>query len=538
MVLRALCILIIILSMSAVPTNAAPAEPETNQIELVVVREQKSECLDPHATYSGGDIEVCSLIYEGLVRPSLEMPVSWQPCLAESWRVNAEATEYTFKIRKGIKFHDGASCDAAAIKLSFDRLRDPRSSSAPTVMPYAEEYWSHIKSIEAPDGQTLTVALSRADPRFLSTCAMPSAGVISPKAIDAMAKLAVGKRSEWLTNHSSGTGPFTASAPLEEGKIVLTAFDAYWKGKPRVLKITFRTSREAKVRTEELRNGSADVIDRVHPQSWSELEKLPSVHLHAQAAQNLGYIAMNCDSKCEFITADLRVREAITLAIDREPLCALNAPAAVAQFVLLPESLAGHPKDYKPQLDNVKRDDALKRAKKLIVDAGVAGTELKLVFPQRPRPYLPMPDETADILRGQIEAIGLKVVLEPRTMVEIAEGIPKGNYSLLLLGWMGETGEAEDFWKPLLGGRNGPGDNNTARFWNKDVQTEIDAACLEPDGVKRREMFEALEKSVHDNHRPIVPLYSQRQAWAWKANLSGIGIDSCGNWRFERATRK
>ncbi|CAG0941162.1 partial Heme-binding protein A, partial [Anaerolineae bacterium] len=489
MALRALCILIIIFSTSTVPTIAAPAEPAAPQIELVVVREQKSECLDPHASYSGGDIEVCSLIYEGLVRPSLEVPVSWQPCLAENWKVNADATEYTFKIRKGVKFHDGDTCDAAAVKRSFDRMRDPRGPSAPAVMPYAEEFWSHIESVVASDSVTLAVKLSRSDPRFLSTCGMPTAAIVSPKALDSMAKLDAKRRSDWLTRHSSGTGPFAASTQLEDGKIVLTAFDAYWQGKPRVSKITVKTTRDAKARAEELRNGSADIIDRVPPDFWGDLEKLTSVHLHAQAGQNLGYLAMNCDAKCKFITAELHVREAISLAIDRDPLCALNAPAAIAQFVLLPECVAGHPKGYKPQLDEVKRDDALKRAKKLIADAGAVGAEVSLVFPKLPRPYLPKPNATADILRGQLEAIGLKVVLEPRAMVEIAEGIAKGNYALLLLGWMGETGDAEDFWKPLLGGKNGPGDNNTARFWDKDVQAEIDAACGELDKTKRAEKF-------------------------------------------------
>ena len=109
---------------------------------------------------------------------------------------------------------------------------------------------------------------------------------------------------------------------------------------------------------------------------------------------------------------------------------------------------------------------------------------------------------------------------------------------MILIGWMGETGEPDDFWRPLLSGREKPADNNVPRFWRKDVADRIDTALKERDMKKREQIYIDLEKTVHEEHRPMVPLLTAKQAMAWRAEVEGIYVDSTGTYRLHKAKYK
>ena len=104
---------------------------------------------------------------------------------------------------------------------------------------------------------------------------------------------------------------------------------------------------------------------------------------------------------------------------------------------------------------------------------------------------------------------------------------------------MGGFGNADDFYGPLLGGSHGkPGDMNLARFWNEDLAKQVEEASKEPSADKRKAIFENLEKTVFDKHRPLVPLFTTTMAGAWRADWTGIRVNSIGDWRFETAAKR
>jgi peptide/nickel transport system substrate-binding protein len=536
---------ILLAAAIAVTSCGGGKEIEKAEVDevLTVLRGDKSEILDPHATNSGGDANLIEQMYEGLVQPSEKPPVVWEACLAESWEVDKEFKTYTFKLRKGVKFHDGADFNAAAVKRSFDRGRKLDDPAAPPKLPYADEYFACIVNIETPDEYTVTFKLNDTNPKFVGTTGLFAASIVSPAAIKHMEGIKeAAERQGWLTEHPAGTGPYTIASAgdyKDSMTITMTAFEGYWDGKPEIERVVFKWAQDAKGRREQIMAGAVQLIDSPAPADWKDLEGDDGVFLYSWKAENLCYLGMNTDPANGFKTSDVNVRKAIALAINREPMVALYDGTAVAHHVLLPPVTLGHPEGYLPTTDKGSREDRLKQARQLLKDAGAENLTLQLLLPAVPRPYLGKPPQVADMIRQQLAEIGITIELEQQPMAQLGDAISKGSAPLVLIGWMGETGEPDDFWRPLLsGGGGGPGDSNVPRFYRQDVADRIDSALKERDLGKRRSMYEALEKSVHEEYRPMVPLLSAMQAVAWRKDVEGLFVDSTGTYRLAKARYK
>lgn len=517
---------------------------------LKILRSDKFEILDPQASSSGGDIAIVCQMYEGLVRaPAIEGgPITtpkWEPSLATEWKVEDNARAYTFTLRQDVKFHDGATLDAEAVKRSFERLLVKDHPAAPSKRPYADDL-ADVSKMDVVDAKTIKFTLRDSNPRFLANVSLHAAFIISPKAIDEMAKEKDPvKRQAWLIKNTAGTGPYRIAKPDDyrgSESVTLTAFDDYWGGKPKIGLLSFTTLPDHKSRREQIVAGAAGFTDTLLPSDWKELSENKDVTLFTWDAINIMYLAMNCDPSKEYPTKDKRVRDAIAMAIDRGPFVERYYGTAKPAHVLIPYTMPfGHPKDYKPKTDTLSRDDALAKAKALVKEAGAEGAVLKLILPAVPRPYLLYPGELADLVRQQLEPIGLKVELEKRQMAEIGEMIPKGDYPLMILGWMGDNGEPDNFWRPLLSGSKGedgkwvPSDNNLARFIHPDVHARIDAAGREADISKRDKMYKDLEMSVHDEFRPIVPLLTAKKSYCWSSKLKGVRVDTGDQFYLDKA---
>jgi cationic peptide transport system substrate-binding protein len=160
-----------------------------------------------------------------------------------------------------------------------------------------------------------------------------------------------------------------------------------------------------------------------------------------------------------------------------------------------------------------------------------------MFYPDTARPYLLYHDELVNFIQQQLGEIGLKVVFNKRPMVELSPMMTKGDFALILIGWMGDTGEPDNFWRPLLSGVNGqPAGNNNARFFDEKVAAKVDAAGIEANRAKREAHYHELEKWVHDEFRPIVPLLSAEQSYAWVSNLKGVVVDTTGTFHFHKAS--
>ncbi|MBZ0136560.1 MAG: hypothetical protein K8I27_09325 [Planctomycetes bacterium] len=533
--------LAVVLCVADAGVVAEPAAPERAEVTLRILRGDRSEILDPHATNSGADVDVVRLMYESLVTASDTAPVQWAPCLAESWQHDDSFTRWTFKLRKGVKFHDGAELNAAAVKRSFDRARNINDPGAPRMLPYAAEHFDDISTIKTPDDLTVVFELNEGDPKFITSVSLFAAAIVSPTAIKHLEDIKdASERQSWLSRHPAGTGPYrlTKVENFDARLIWLNAFTDYWGGRPSVDYLKIETETDAKTRNESLLAGKADFVPSIPPADREALSKAESVHLSVRPGENICYLAMNCSEKAARPTGDLKLRKAIALAVRRQSYVELYSGAVSPLYGLLPPTIPGHLPDYKPAGDELADDAARKQAKTLLDEVGLPKEPLKMIIPSVPRPYLSQPTETADLIKQQLAAVGIEVKIEPVAMREIVDIALTEDYDLLLLGWMGEMGDADNFYAPLLGGNEGRAmDVNFARFLDKDLVKQLDKARLERSPDKRREIFEQLEKTVFDKHRPMVPLYTTTMAEGWRAEWTGIRIDAIGGWHFEGARK-
>lgn len=536
-------LVLLLMTVSATTTSVAQEADASRIPSLIVLIPSRAETLDPHATSSGGDFAVLQHVYETLVLPAKSAGETERSCLARKWETSDDFKTWRFDLREGVRFHDGSTLNAQVVRSSLLRLIDPNHKAAPGSSPYREEF-ANVRSIEAEGQLQVVFHLNEPDTGFLALLSMPAAVILSQSGLDSLAALPAGKRRAGLNGTTRGTGPFKRVKQAEQVDtsvdfLELEAHDTYWAGKPTVALLRFKTLTDGVARAKAVQKGEADLAEWPANSMWLDLEKDPSVHLARQPANSICYLAMNCTPEGKQPTADIRVRKAIAMAIDRTSLLEGQNPGAHPLHTLLPPSMLGHPKDFKPENDRLERAEAIKQAKALVQQAGAGSTQLSMLVPSVSRPYLQHPTQFAEKLRMQLAEIGLDVTIELAPMAEMVARMSKRDYALMLIGWMGASlNQPDQFWNLLLSGTNGPSDNNPAGFYDDTVAQEVEKARSQPTLLLRAKGFEALERSVHDKFRPIVPLAWNETAWVWRGGLSGVEAESDGRLSLRNATRK
>ena len=279
---------------------------------LVFGRGADSVGLDPANRTDGESLNVTDHIFDSLLvfKPGTTEVI---PSLAEKWEVSKDNKSFTFNLRKGVKFHDGEPMNADSVIFSFMRQKDPKHPAHASAAPYA--YFTDlgldtlITAITKIDDHTVKFELSKPYAPFLSCLAMQSFAIVSPKALTKLMK-------DFAFN-PVGTGPFKMTKWEKNQKIVLTANDDYWGGRPSLDTVVFRSIPDNSTRLMEMMAGKIHVMDNPNPDDISVLEKKlgNKVKIAKQPGFNIGYLAMNQEKKP---FDDVRVRRAINHAINKK----------------------------------------------------------------------------------------------------------------------------------------------------------------------------------------------------------------------------
>jgi peptide/nickel transport system substrate-binding protein len=476
---------------------------------LIYGRGGDADGLDPIHTDVGETVKVLVNLYDTLVTYD-DRTLDIVPSLATKWETSADGRTWTFHLREGVKFHDGTTFDAEAVRYSFARITDDDHPDVYSeVIPF-EPTFEGIERIEIVDPLTIRFHLKRPDAVFLENLCMYAASIVSPTAVK--------KWGPRFAIHPVGTGPFRFVHWDRDEQLILDAFDAHWRGPPGAERVVFVPVSESAVRAKQLERGEIHIADNLPPATLDALAELPQIVVQSQRAINVAYLTMQTQKPP---LDNVKLRRAIWRAIDKEKLIrdyfGGHAEPAVN---MMPPTLWG----YNDAIEDRAYD--LDRARQLVKQAqaeeGFAlPLELDLFVMDRPRPYLQLPRETAVFIKDQLKKIDIDVRIVTSRINEHFRRLSNGEHDLGLAGWLSDNGDPDNFLYVLLNSQNiRAGGTNHSQYKNAEVDRLTLAAKRELDREKRAAMYRRVQEIVFAD-APAVPLAHTTVRVAQRKELKG-----------------
>ncbi|WP_090034005.1 ABC transporter substrate-binding protein [Cellulomonas marina] len=485
--------------------------------------------LDPAFASDGESFRVARQIFEGLVgvEPGTADPA---PLLAESWEVSDDGLDYTFTLKEGVQFHDGTPFDADAVCFNFDRWNNFTGILQAESLSY---YWGKVnggfatsdvpelngtgkyESCAAPDAATAVIHLKSPLPELVAALSLPALSMQSPTALTEYEADAVSGEAdapvlpEYATAHPTGTGPFVFESWSPGEEVVLTANEDYWGEQGQVRRIVFPIISDATARRQALQAGDIDGYDLVGPADVAALEE-EGYQIVNRDPFNVLYLGMN---QADPDLADIRVRQAIAHAIDKEALVAQTLPEGTEVATnFVPPSVAG----WNDEVTTYEYDPD--RAQELLAEAGKSDLTIDFNYPTNvSRPYMPTPEQTFTAIAADLEAVGITVNPVPQPWSpDYLDTIQGGTeHGLHLLGWTGDYNDTYNFIGVFFGGPS-----NEWGFDNPELFQQIGDARYQADVDEQTAAYEAANAAIMD-FLPGIPLAHPVPSLAFKPDVQG-----------------
>ena len=359
---------------------------------ITVAKTNKMTTMNP--TKSNARFEdnfVFSLIFEPLVR--LDEKGNYIPGLATSWEVAADNKSIVFKLRKGVKFHDGTEFNAKVVKYDLEWYISPECNHA-----YFTSDLGNIASVDIVDDYSVRVNLSAPDAALFSAFSNISGFMMSPTAIK--------KGKDFLAVNAVGTGPFKVGEYVEGDHITLVANKDYYEpgedGKPLPYldKVIFRIMTDDSVKTTNLQSGDVDLVD--YHSSANSVKKSQGMKNLTTVINNYRDTYFMCFNQNDPLLKNAKIRQAVSYAVNRQELMdvVLEGIGIVDAFDAIPDQWFYS--DYNPYSYDPKK------AKTLLAEAGYPnGIKITLSFIARE------PDATmCQLLQEQLKASNITLKIE------------------------------------------------------------------------------------------------------------------------------
>jgi peptide/nickel transport system substrate-binding protein len=495
---------------SALLIGMAPAAVAA---ELVIALGADVTSIDPHFHNLTPNNNIADHIFDKLVTKDAQSRL--RPGLAESWRAVDETT-WEFKLRRGVRFHDGSEFTAADVVFTLDRIPNVPNSPSPFTT-YSKQVTEKIMV------DPYTVRLKTATPYPLMPTDMSTISIVSSQAAKgaATADFNSGKAA-------IGTGPFRFVRYAAGDRIELARNDHYWGPKPAWERVSFRLITSDPTRVAALLAGSVRAIENVPTADLAKIAKSPDLSLYRIVSNRVMYLHLDSNrDRSPFVTdkagkpleknplKDVRVRRALSKAINRQALVErVMEGAAVPTGQLMPEGLFG----YTPALKTEPYDP--EGARKLLAEAGYPdGFGLTLHAPNNR--YV-NDEQIAQAIAQMLSRVGIATRVDAMPASVFFSRGSKLEFSFLLVGWGSETGEASSPLKALLATFNrdkGMGTANRGRYSNPKMDAVLDQALATVDDAKRERLLQqATEIAMAD--LGIITLYHQVNLWATRKGVT------------------
>ena len=457
---------------------------------LVYCSEGSPEGFDPSLYTAGTTFDAASrTVYNRLVEfkhGSTEI----EPGLAESWTVSDDGKEYTFKLRKGVKFQTTdfftptRDMNADDVIFSFERQLKADNPWNKYVAGGSYEYAAGmgfpdlIKSIEKVDDLTVKFTLAHPEAPFMADLAMDFASILSKEYAD---KLQADGKMEQMNQMPLGTGPYTFVAYQQDAVIRYKANPDYFKGKQKIDDLVFAITTDASVRMQKLQAGECQIFPYPNAADVEALKKDTNLQVMEQEGLNVAYLAYNT-TQPPFDKVE--VRKALNMAINKQAIvdAVFQGAAKVAKNPIPPTMWSYN--------DSIKDDpydpDA---AKKMLEDAGVKDLSMKVWAMPVSRPYMLNARRAAELIQADLQKVGVTAEIVTYEWAEYLErSKAKDRDGAVILGWTGDNGDPDNFMDTLLG-CDAVGGNNRAQWCNKEFDDLMTKAKETSDQAERTKYY-------------------------------------------------
>ncbi|RSK29029.1 ABC transporter substrate-binding protein [Bacillus sp. HMF5848] len=493
---------------TAEPASDDPAQADSGKKTLVFGRGADSVQLDPSKVTDGESIYVTNQVFDTLVRYK-EENTEVVPALATEWSASEDGTEWTFKLREDVQFHDGTDFTAEDVVFNFERWTTSAEFIYYGYMFGASEndMGGIIEKVEAVSDYEVKFTLSEPNAPFLYTLAMPPFAISSKDAVE--------KYGEDYFKNPVGTGPFVFKEWQKDDKIVLEKNPDYFGGAAKVDEVIFRVIPDNGARFMELQAGSIDIMNGLNPQDIGQVESDNALQILRRPSMNVAYMAMNTDKEGPMSSKE--VRQAINLGIDKEKLLTLFEGMGKAAKNPMPPSLWG----YNDDIEDYGYD--VEEAKRLLAEAGYGdGFTITLYSMANPRPYLPQPKLIAQAMQQMLKDINVTVEIVENDWDTHLAVTENGEHDMAFLGWTGDNGDPDNFLYVLLDKDNAKvgSAGNIAFYKSDEVHDLLKKAQTEMDQQKRTDYYMRAQELIHED-APWFPIAHTTPPLAVNKNVSG-----------------
>jgi len=391
-------------ALAALALGAAAALPAAAKDTLILGMQLEPPNLDPTGGAAAAiDEVVYANVFEGLTRYRADGSIA--PALAESWEIGADGTEYVFRLRAGVSFHDGTAMTAEDVKFSLDRARAEDSTNAQKAL------FAGITGVEAVDDTTVRVTLAAPDGGFLTKMAWGDAVIVAPESIDQAATAPV------------GTGPFEFVRWVQGDRIEIARNPDYWGPAPVLSGATFKFISDPSAAFAAMMAGDIDAFPGYPaPETLAQFGADPRFQLLIGSTEGETILSTN---NADPVLSDIRVRRAIAHAIDRQ---AIIDGAMFGYGTPIGTHFAPHHPDYVDLTPQSAHDP--EKARALLAEAGHGdGLTLSLKLP--PPSYA---RRGGEIVAAQLRAVGIETEIENLEWAQWLEQVFKAkDYDLTIV---------------------------------------------------------------------------------------------------------
>src|SRR6266478_5953622 len=446
------------------------AHPRAVASDLAIGIGADVTAIDPHYHNLTPNTNVAAHIFDFLVlRDERQKTI---PGLAESWKT-VDPVTWEFKLRRGVRFHDGSEFTAADVLASIERVPTVPNSPSPFTA-----YTKQIKEMIVVD--PYTIRFRTATPYPLMPSDMTQVAIVSKAAAKATTEDFNSGRA------AIGTGPYKLVRYAKGDRIELARYDGYWGGKTPWEKVTLRLLASDAPRVAALLAGDVQAIENVPTSDVATLRNDKRLALYRTVADRLIYLHLDSErDPSPFVTdrdgkpltknplKDSRVRKAISKAINRQALAErVMEGQAVPTGQLLPEGFFGYARNLKVEVYDPEG------AKKLLAEAGYPnGFGLTIHSPNNR--YV-NDAKVAQAVAQMLARVGIATRVEAMPSATFFPQATELKFSFMLVGWGSGTGEASSPLKALVTTYNrdkGFGTANRGRYSNPKVDALVEEAC-------------------------------------------------------------